>query len=130
MHYQLVTLSPEVRVLLEIYDVMRPILQKKRTSTFNRKDKYFLGFTGQELTQIGKYITAYFKPFDLYITSTTIRALADTLYDELFSQGVITESEKIAGQLITGHRNTTAEMFYIKRDRCDTLKLKLTWSIL
>ena len=88
-----------------------------------RDDPLFINFTGSGSFKVAKGLTNFFaQTLSLKITSTRIRAIVETNFQDLVENGSISSLQKHAISNVNGHDGATTRDYYLKRRRCSDAK--------
>lgn len=114
--FQAVTVTEQNRELLAFYGrYLRP-----RVATSAPLDSSFLWlrYDGRQFARLGRVVSRFFKlsPLGLKMGTTSLRALMETVADELASAGAITLAQQRAVTRLNNHSGAVAENHYIMRN--------------
>ena len=113
-HYQPVVLNPVIFSLLNIYlSKLRPAIVPKGTVVLGT-DPLFVSFDGDQVTNAGRLITAYFREKDYDINSTRLRGIVETEASERLKRGEITAAQRAAVSFVNGHSDGIARDYYVR----------------
>ena len=88
-----------------------------------RDDPLFINFTGSGPFKVAKGLNNFFaQTLSLKITSTRIRAIVETNFQDLVENGSISSLQKHAISNVNGHDGATTRDYYLKRRRCSDAK--------
>jgi hypothetical protein len=88
-----------------------------------RDDPLFINFTGSGAFKVAKGLNNFFaQTLSLKITSTRIRAIVETNFQDLVENGSISSLQKHAISNVNGHDGATTRDYYLKRRRCSDAK--------
>jgi hypothetical protein len=88
------------------------------TSLQGRDDPLFINFTGTGKYNIAKGLGNFFAlSLGLKITSTRIRSIVETCFEDLLDDGAISKAQRHAIQNVNGHDGQTMKDYYLKKSR-------------
>ena len=88
-----------------------------RVNMDSEKSPLFIDIKGKVITDIGRYVTAFFvKNTGLHITTTTLRELFETRSKERLNKGLITPGQHSSIATVIGHSIQTADNCYVLGD--------------
>jgi hypothetical protein len=83
-----------------------------------RDDPLFINFTGTGKYNIAKGLSNFFAlSLGLKITSTRIRSIVETCFEDLLDDGAISKVQRHAIQNVNGHDGQTMRDYYLKKSR-------------
>lgn len=112
--YQPVTLPPDKvsTFLLQYY-----LMNVRPNYLQEHDDPLFISFTGTKYNVAKGLSTFFAQTLSLKITSTRIRAIVETSFQDLLDDGAITTLQKHAISNVNGHDSQTTKDYYLKRSR-------------
>jgi len=119
--FQAVSMGDISKEILSVYlKFFRPRVTNARSCP---NDPLFLTFQGTADRQLGRHVTAFFKPrLGIHITTTLIRVLVETTVEERYRSGEITLDQREAMSAISGHSSRIVKDHYLKLNITDQLE--------
>lgn len=118
--YQPVTLPSDKAstFLLQFY-----LMNVRPRTLQQREDPLFITFTGSGKFNVAKGLSNFFaQTLSLKITSTRIRSIVETNFQDLVENGSISSLQKHAIENVNGHDGQTTRDYYLKRRRLSDAK--------
>jgi hypothetical protein len=113
--YQPVTLPPDKTSTFLVTYYLQNVRPKMLQGS---NDPFFINFNGTAKFNIAKGLQNYFaQSLSLKITSTRMRAIIETSFEELLENGAISSAQKLSIENTVGHDGATARDYYVKRSR-------------
>lgn len=115
--YQPVVISDAVKKLLAIWvTVVRPTVLAPH-AVEHRDDFVWLSYEGTAVTNVSARVVRYFRDRRGWkITTTQLRSLLETDMARRHADGEITDAERVAVSVVSGHSGSTADEYYVRTD--------------
>lgn len=119
--YQPFLISKRSKEMFQIYlDLLRPAVAPHKKITPDMP--LWLTFNGVPMDgKIGRLIKAYFRDYDLDISSTRLRGLLETASYQKYRAGEISSVQQNAISFISGHGGRTARDYYVRSNIHDDI---------
>ena len=115
--YQPVILAAAVVPLLQVYlNILRPSVLPPN-AVAHRDDFMWLSFNGQPVNNISVRVIRYFRDRrNWHITITQLRAMLETEAARRHISGELTDAQRSAVSIVSGHSRSTADRYYTYRE--------------
>lgn len=125
--YQAVLNSSQIQPWLHLLHLWRS------RAVWNKREKepqalapdfFFLDWEGEPIgDKIGTYVTSFFRPHGLHITTTGLRSLVETTADQREKLGMITHAERLAVSSINTHSSKITQDYYVRSNISQDVQL-------